>query len=397
MNAKLKVIFQKLSLFPEYIAVTFRQTLKRLPENDKEIVFTLDDVRLFSDVDGMGRHAYLLLNAFHQSGYNVYLLKSVGFWTYTRLGKYGRYLYELENLKVIPSVPRNCEHMIYAFDTVYPALINQPWKKRTFVNILKDPSCKIGEVVPIPFSMHPIWYRSNEYQKALNLRLTKRTLRVLFGGNTSTEYYSNPYFEKYGQITRAAGLKAAFTVKQIKTLTSKGEAEALLNHTEYLNEGRILSTNDKNVGVENRWLELVAKSDFFLCFSGTDLPMCHNAIESIAVGTIPIISYAHWFFPHLEHMKNAVLYKDAEDLIRKLHDVFVMDNQAIQNLRAGVIEYYDTHLGGKNFVRRYEDQKDKENTVMLYPHYIPRHWEMPKSQTTLDGLKKYFGSTDGRP
>jgi hypothetical protein len=345
----------------------------------------------------MGRHAYLLLNAFHQSGYNVYLLKSVGFWTYTRLGKYGRYLYELENLKVIPSVPRNCEHMIYAFDTVYPALINQPWKKRTFVNILKDPSCKIGEVVPIPFSMHPIWYRSNEYQKALNLRLTKRTLRVLFGGNTSTEYYSNPYFEKYGQITRAAGLKAAFTVKQIKTLTSKGEAEALLNHTEYLNEGRILSTNDKNVGVENRWLELVAKSDFFLCFSGTDLPMCHNAIESIAVGTIPIISYAHWFFPHLEHMKNAVLYKDAEDLIRKLHDVFVMDNQAIQNLRAGVIEYYDTHLGGKNFVRRYEDQKDKENTVMLYPHYIPRHWEMPKSQTTLDGLKKYFGSTDGRP
>ena len=51
----------KLTLLPEYLAVTVRQFFKKLPANGKDIVFTLDDVRLYSDSDGMGRHAYLLL------------------------------------------------------------------------------------------------------------------------------------------------------------------------------------------------------------------------------------------------------------------------------------------------------------------------------------------------
>lgn len=391
MIERFKLFFRKLSLLPEYIRVTAGQMQKRLPANDKVIVFTLDDVRLYSDNDGMGRHAYLLLNAFHEAGYSVFLLKKVGFLAFTRLGRYGRFLYELERLQVIPSLPESTDKMIYAFDTVYPDLIKRSWKKRTFVNILKHPACRLGEVVPIPFSMHPIWYRSSEYQKALNLRSNRRTLKIIFGGNTSMESYSNPFFKNYDQIPRAEGLKAAYTLKQIKPITNKHEVDEIYDRNEYLNEGRVLSTNDKNVGVENRWLELVAKSDFFLCLSGTDLPMCHNAIESMAVGTIPVIGYAHWFFPNLEHMKNAVVYSDADDLVRKLNEVFAMDAQSIQRLREGVIRYYDEHLGGKNFVRTYEAQNDKENTVMLYPLYIPRQWELPKSQKTLDDLKKYFG------
>ena len=389
--ADLGKTLSKLTLLPEYIAITLRQTFKRLPENDKEIIFTLDDIRLFIDSDGMGRHAYLLLRAFNEAGYNVYLFKKVGFWAYTRLGKYGRYLYSLTNVKVVPSLPQESERMIYAFDTVYPEVVQKSWKKRTFVNILKSPECTLGEIVPIPFSMHPIWYRSQGYLKTPSLRSTQRTMRMMFGGNTATEYYSNPHFLKYRQITRAEGLKAAYTFKQITAIAGKEKIDALFNNTEYLNEGRILSTNDKSVGVEDRWLEFVAKSDFFLCFSGTDLPMCHNAIESMAVGTIPIISYSHWFTPPLEHMKNAVIYTDAEDLKRKLSDVFAMSQDDIKRLRAGVIEYYDTQLGGTNFVRRYEQQKDLENTMMLYPLYVLRAWEMPKSQQTLKDLKACFG------
>jgi hypothetical protein len=389
----LTAIFSKLSLLPEYLSVTWQQASKRLPPNEKEIVFSLDDVRLYTDWDGSGRHAFLLLNAFHEAGYNVYLYKKVGFWAYTRLQKYGRFMYELENLKIIPSLPANTQKMIYAFDTVYPQALDRPWKRRTFVNILKSPSCRIGEVVPIPFSMHPIWYRAGKYKKAIALRDSQRSLRILFGGNTLTSYYSSPKFKGYGLLTRAEGLETALSLTdRVKSFETKAEVDEIFKGTNYLNGCRILRTDDKTVGVQDRWLELVSKSDFFLCLSGTDLPMCHNAIEAMAVGTIPIIGYAHWFTPSLEHMKNAIVYTTKEDLIEKLNQVFSMGDADIKRLRRGVLEFYDTHLGGKNFVRRYEAQTDPINTIMLYPHFIPNSWETKLSNKAQESLKNYFGN-----
>ncbi len=392
MQDKIKRGLEKLSLLPEFIDATIQQMNKHLPANERQIVFTLDDIRLYTDWDGSGRHAFLLLNAFNEAGYNVYLYRKVGFLSYTRLARYGRYLYDLSNVKVIPSLPAKTENIIYAFDTVYPEALDRPWKKRTFVNILKDPSVRLGSVVPIPFSMHPIWYRGDAYKKALALRNSRRTLRVLFGGNTTTEFYSSPNFINYKQVTRADGLKAAYSTGKIRPFADKGEIDAIFNSSGYLHEGRVLKTDDKTVGVENRWLELVAKSDFFLCLSGTDLPMCHNAIESMAVGAIPIIGYPHWFFPPLEHMKNAVIYSDQDDLVRKINEVLNMSNDQIKRLREGVLKYYDEHLGGVNFVRKYEEQKDHENTVMLYPYFIPPQWEQAKSQKTLEALRNYFGN-----
>jgi hypothetical protein len=249
---------------------------------------------------------------------------------------------------------------------------------------------RLGEAVPIPFSMHPIWYRGNRYREALGLRASQRTLKILFGGNTATEFYSSPNFKNYKQITRADGLKAAYSTQKIRPFEKKEEIDHIFSSSDYLNEGRVVRTDDKSIGVEDRWLELVSKADFFLCLSGTDLPMCHNAIESMAVGTIPIIGYPHWFFPSLEHMKNAVIYTDADDLVRKIDEVLAMNSAEIKLLREGVVRYYDAHLGGANFVRKYEAQKDALNTIMLYPHFIPSKWDLEKSQRTQEALRAYF-------
>jgi hypothetical protein len=389
-------IINKLKFLPEYVRVMSEQAAKRLPPNDRQIVLTLDDPRLYSDYDGSGRHAYLTLNAFNDAGYNVYLYKKMDFLSYTRLGKYGRYLFGLERVRVLPTLPVDTRNMIYAFDTVYPEALDRPWKRKTYINILKSPSVKMGEVVPIPFSLHPIWYQSKGYLKINELRPSRRTLRILFGGNTLTSYYSSPKFKNYGLLTRAEGLEAAFSLTdRVKTIESKEELNAIFDGTNYLNACRVLRTDDKSVGVEDRWLELTAKSDFFLCLSGTDVPMCHNAIESMAVGTIPIIGYHEWFTPALEHMKNAVIYTTKEDLVAKLRQVFAMNSDEIERLRRGVLEFYDTHLGGRNFVRRYEQQTDPVNTIMLYPKFIPTDWENKESEKIRKALHDYFGEKAG--
>ena len=43
------------------------------------------------------------------------------------------------------------------------------------------------------------------------------------------------------------------------------------------------------------------------------MPMCHNIIESMAVGVIPITNYPEWFDPDLEHMKNCIVFDDQKD------------------------------------------------------------------------------------
>ena len=129
MIQKIKSVLGKLSkirLLPEYLKVTARQAMKKLPANDRQIVFTLDDPRLFRDDDGSGRYAYLIMKMFNDGGYNVYLHKNVDFPTFTRLGYYGRFLYTIDNLKVINRVPRNPENMIYAFDKVHARILDRP-------------------------------------------------------------------------------------------------------------------------------------------------------------------------------------------------------------------------------------------------------------------------------
>ena len=81
-----------------------------------------------------------------------------------------------------------------------------------------------------------------------------------------------------------------------------------------------------------QWFETISKSDFFLCLSGVELPMCHNSIEAMGLGTIPIISYNDWFFPPLEHGKNAIVFTDQKDFIAKVKQAFDMKPNQIEKV-----------------------------------------------------------------
>lgn len=80
------------------------------------------------------------------------------------------------------------------------------------------------------------------------------------------------------------------------------------------------------------------------------MPLCHNAIESMAVGTIPVTNYPDWFFPSLEHLKNCIRFTTKEDLIETIKLVLSMDKFQIEQLRKNVLEYYDQYLSCDSFL-----------------------------------------------
>jgi glycosyltransferase involved in cell wall biosynthesis len=390
---KIKSLLNKLVLLPEYVRVTLTHVFKRLPPNEREIVFTLDDTRLYRDNDGSGRLAYLTLRYFAEGGYNVYLHKNINFLTYSWLGKYGRPLYSLKNVKVTGRLPGPTQKMIYAFDAFKKEILEKPWKQLVFVNILKQPSMILGEKISLPYGMHPLMYQCRQTDKLESLRKNERRLKIFFGGNTVSSHYSNPRLKEwYGQMTRKEGLETLEGIgSRVKAVKDLDELFAVIKGKEFLNECRILKTDNKIEVATEDWLDILSRCEFFVCFSGTDLPMCHHTVEAMSVGVIPIIAYNDWFTPALEHGKTAIVYSGKEDLVRKIHEVFAMGPEEISRMRQNVIRYYEETFVPRNFVKRFEAQAKKLSTLLLYPKYKPADWEIREAKPLNDSLKSYFG------
>lgn len=401
---KLKVILYKcyqntklVILFFKYIIVSAQQHSRKLTGNKKVIVFTLEDDRLYRDGDGSGRYAYLILNLFNSVGYDVYLFKKINFKKYLQLGEYGRYMYSIKNLKIIDRLPERTENIIYAFDSAVKDVANRKWERLIYFNHLKPVSCLLGNMINIPYFMHPRMYQSKEYDRVKSYRNNVRKMRIFSGGNISLSWYENrKQLWKYNQLTRREGVRAIFKLgEDVQLRWNIEEFRQYLKQADYINRCIILKT-DRALAINiNEWINIVAQSEFFLCLSGTDLPMCHNVIESMSVGTIPILSYQNWLFPALEHKKNAIVYSGKEDLVAKVKDVLMMTKEEILEIRANVLKYYDEYLSGKDFVKRFESNKGEINTIMLHPLWINNEAEEIEGQHIFNEIKKQLRGQPG--
>ena len=116
----------------------------------------------------------------------------------------------------------------------------------------------------------------------------------------------------------------------------------------------------------DQWLITISFADFFLCPPGIVMPMCHNVIEAMSVGTIPIINYAEWLSPNLRHLENCIVFHDENDLIEKIGFVLKMDSDQISAIKENVVHYFETYLNPVTFVQRLERSDESMITVLMY-------------------------------
>lgn len=359
----------KIRVWLEFCSARLGQRVKRLPPADKNILFTLADERRDEEIP---RHYYLMLNFFAEAGYNVYVYKKPSFRFFKRLGPMGgRYLYSVRNVKFITALPERTDEVIYAFDHEDPdeAMLARKWKKLVYFNSLKPASWKVGRgAVWMPYPMSPYVYRSGASRRLETFRRNRRKLRALFVGNTKKEYYDNPALKKYGQLTRLEALKVLRSSgRKFVDRPDARELDRLLNGEP--RQECVISDYSKLKIDPDRWLDVLSRSDFFICLSGADYPMCHNCVEAAAVGTIPILSYADWFNPPMEHRQNAIVYSGAEDLPKKIDEVMGLSVGEIEKMRNNVIQYYEDHLSPRSFVRQFESRPEA-HTVILLPKVL---------------------------
>jgi len=191
----------------------------------------------------------------------------------------------------------------------------------------------------IPMSMHPLIYNNN----IKPLKNNKSNRIVLFAGMINhISHNKKQVFENI--ITRYQCFKLILKfLNHVHIKNKKDEKNAIP-----LDDGCFFLIYDRKSYDLNHQLlfEKLSKSSFFLALPGRGMPLCHNVIEAMFCGCIPIIQdeYAKMFPTQLENDVNCITYKKEEDFKNISKIINNLDFKTIEYLRNNVRKYYQDHL-----------------------------------------------------
>ncbi len=328
----------------------------------------------------MGRLLFSLLNVFVASGYHIRLADNL---PPAKLDKYGQMACSLQGVSLTDAVPSETSGMIYLFDEEDRTLGARAWRKKIQVRFDVFSPYWFKQPMFLPYSVHPVHTGPDLRDRLQKYRASERKMRVFFSGDREG-YVRNRIRYPRPKLARLDVINAILQGMGEKVLLVQDEAN--LNGAcsgGYVNKCLIMDQSQSRID-QTRWLQTLATSDFFLCPPGFVMPMCHNTVEAMAVGAIPIINYPEWFDPHLEHRKNCIVFDDKVDLLSKLNEVLQMDGNEIARMRRQVVDYYDNRLTPESFVRRIESSKrDKVVVLMITDANVTKHASRLNARSVL--------------
>jgi hypothetical protein len=308
-----------------------------------------------------GRLMFSLLNAFASTGYEIRLFDNL---PPEDLGKYGRLVPSLKNLTLTNMLPSDKEDWIYLFDKEDKATGNHSWRKKVQVRYNIFSPYWFKKPIIMPFPVHPVHATPDLKQRLEEYRSSNKCMRVFFSGDTKG-YTRNRIQYPKAKLPRPDVIDTILGHMDEDVLLVKDPS--VLNDlcsAAYVKKCVIVDTNE--TWIDDRiWLTTLARTDFFISPPGISLPMCHNVIEAMAVGSIPITNYPEWFDPGLTHMENCIVFDDRDDLIDKLKTALEMNEEQITRMRLNVLDHYETYIKPDTFVHRVESSKDKKITILM--------------------------------
>jgi hypothetical protein len=308
-----------------------------------------------------GRLLFSVLHAFSSGGLQIHLFDNLAD---KNLDKYGKLVYGIPGLVLTHEPPADAAGCLYLYDQPDTALEQHPWPKRVQVRFDLFAPFWTSNPIIMPFPMHPL-QSSVTAADLQRLRSRQRCMRLFFSGDT----------HQYGRVwvrypkTKLPRLQIVNAIKQrlgddLVLVHDSASLEALQQRG-YLRQCVITASSEVRIEFAD-WLPTLAQADFFLSPPGIVMPMCHNIIEAMSVGTIPITNYPEWMDPHLQPGVNCLTFDDEDDLIAALQRALTMTPADIARMRGAVIDYYDRHQRPQTFVDRVLGSRDRDLPVLVY-------------------------------
>ena len=230
--------------------------------------------------------------------------------------------------------------------------------------------CQSDDELAFPVFVHPQITIKTKLPISYDV-WAKRPVRIFFGGNTEEGKYDKPIIrDVYQMLSRREMLDEACAAMTPEMIYRPKHAAAWLDSSE--THSFVLCETQHCKIPQERWLEALSKADFFLACPGVGMPLCHNLIEALAAGCIPILQYADYLPPPLEDGVNCLAFRDASGLRRIMVETCAIHSDMIVKLRSNVRAYYSEFLAPGCFARKLLNGLSLETVLMMNSYRVPR-------------------------
>ena len=318
-----------------------------------------------------GRLPYPLLLSFVRAGFEVLVLDNLEErlcrahgCVAADLPQPAQLTLSIQGVRYTREIPESSADYWYVFDRPLPSAKPRPWRKRVRIGFDLFSRYWLRTPVIAPYAMFPAHAEHATTERLSELRRTPRRMRAYFAGDSkgyvrTWVQYPAPKLPRQEVLDIVRGGLRSDLVE-----VSHADEIDLLCEAGYVNKF-VLSASGSGIP-QSRWLATMASADFFLCPPGIVMPMCHNVVEAMAVGTIPLIGYPEWLQPKLRPGQDCVAFEGRDDLVDKMRRVLAMPPAEVARMRERVIEYYETHLRPGVVVDAIEARPEREVTLLMH-------------------------------
>lgn len=332
-----------------------------------KVIFDLKDRRVEP-------YYFLLVYSFHEAGFNIVLKHSFMF--IANIRKLGQFLFKLPQLtiKLEPYRGLNSDDIIITDKMESSTKITA--KKKVYISFdVYSSKPKHQSFITMPFFMSPNQYIHGYDRKVESLRNSEKKMKVFFSGNQHKTSYDDAIFKDFfklmSRIEVLDTLKNTLTPNEILIIDEKSKwtlIEDSFQNKFVLNQWTWSHEYSENLDarvLNEKWLKTLSESHFFLATPGIKMPLCFNVTEAMSVGTIPIIQYPHYYNPPLQDMKNCIVFKNSEDLTRRIRFVLSLSTKKIKELKTNVIDYFDRYLKLESLPKSIKSIDHKNTTLLI--------------------------------